>query len=106
ARTAADTLAEQLRTTAEAMDPAAGRMFGAVWVRTPDRATGRLLLVIHHLVVDGVSWRILHDDLRQLWAGEELDATGTSVRTWNTNLVQLAGSETVAGELPYWQTVA
>ncbi|WP_280213547.1 non-ribosomal peptide synthetase [Nocardia cyriacigeorgica] len=105
-RAAADILAEQLRGTAEAMDPAAGAMFGAVWVRTADRATGRLLLVIHHLVVDGVSWRIIHDDLRQLWAGEGLDGTGTSVRTWNTNLVQLAGSETLAGELPYWQTVA
>ena len=28
---------------------------------------GRLLLTIHHLVVDGVSWRILVPDLAAAW---------------------------------------
>ncbi|MBN9747745.1 hypothetical protein DMP23_42765 [Amycolatopsis sp. A1MSW2902] len=44
------------------MDPAAGVMVRAVWFG-PEGAPGRLLLVIHHAVIDGVSWRILFDDL-------------------------------------------
>ncbi|MET9488585.1 amino acid adenylation domain-containing protein [Nocardia sp. NPDC006630] len=104
---AADLLQEQLHAVGAGLDPAVGRMVGAVWVRTPDRATGRLLLVAHHLVVDGVSWRILHDDLRQLWQdGVLAPETGTSVKTWNTNLIRYAQGETLAAELPRWREIA
>ena len=44
------------------LDPAAGAMVRVVWFDAGD-APGRLLLVLHHLVVDGVSWRILLPDL-------------------------------------------
>ncbi|WP_020658821.1 non-ribosomal peptide synthetase [Amycolatopsis benzoatilytica] len=49
---------------------------------------GRLLLVLHHLVVDGVSWRILTEDLATAWearaAGRRprLAPAPTSFRTW------------------------
>ena len=45
--------------------PGDGRMLRAVWFR---RRSRRLLLVAHHLVVDGVSWRILAEDLAALLA--------------------------------------
>ena len=54
--------------------------------------TGRLLLTIHHLAVDGVSWRILVPDLAAAWAaiarGEEpsLPPRGTSFRRWAQRL--------------------
>ncbi|MEU1952190.1 amino acid adenylation domain-containing protein [Nocardia rhamnosiphila] len=103
----AEVLAEQSRATAATLDPAGGIVMGAVWVRTPDRTAGRLLLVIHHLVADRDSWRIVQDDLRRLWSGEPLGAaTGTSVRTWNTNLLRYAETEAVTGELSYWQAAA
>ncbi|MGW6331644.1 amino acid adenylation domain-containing protein [Nocardia rhamnosiphila] len=102
----AEVLAEQSRATAATLDPPAGIVLGAVWVRTPDRTAGRLLLVIHHLVADRVSWRIVQDDLRRLWSGEPLGAAGTSVRTWNTNLLRYAETEAVADELGYWQAAA
>lgn len=102
----AEVLAEHARATAATLDPAAGTVTGAVWVRTPDRTAGRLLLVIHHLVADRVSWRIVQDDLRRLWSGDPLGtAAGTSVRTWNTNLLRYAETEVVAGELDYWRAV-
>ena len=53
---------------------------------------GRLLVVVHHLVVDGVSWRILVPDLATAWAqiaaGADplLPAVGTSVRRWSHGL--------------------
>ncbi|WP_234440045.1 condensation domain-containing protein, partial [Streptomyces bicolor] len=47
------------RAAVRRLDPSAGVMVRAVWVDAgPDRV-GRLVLVAHHLVVDGVSWRIL-----------------------------------------------
>lgn len=106
-RTAGSHLRATLREAAELLDPAAGRMVAAVWVRSDDNAHGRLLLVIHHLVVDGVSWRILHDDLRQLWDDTDAAAeAGTSVKTWNTSLVELARTDTIRDTLPYWTTAA
>ncbi|WP_051028054.1 non-ribosomal peptide synthetase [Nocardia higoensis] len=72
---------------AERLDPAAGRMLQLVWF---DRAgqPGRLLVVAHHLVVDGVSWRILVPDLAAAWAEvsagrrPRLAPVGTSMRRW------------------------
>lgn len=70
---------------------------------------GRLLLVIHHLVVDGVSWRILLDELdrlyRQYMAGEQLQPSSktTDVRSWQH---YLSDEQTLARhrkQLPLWQ---
>ena len=46
------------------LNPAAGAMLSALWVSS----TGQLVLIIHHLAVDGVSWRILLEDLNIAWA--------------------------------------
>lgn len=106
-RTAGSVLREELARLAELLDPAAGRMVAALWLRSGDGAQGRLLLVIHHLVVDGVSWRILNDDLRQLWRDVTAPAEpGTSVKTWNTSLVRLATAPTAVDTLPYWRAAA
>jgi hypothetical protein len=48
--------------------PAAGVMVQAVWFDAGETAAGRLLLTIHHLAVDGVSWRILVPELAAAWA--------------------------------------
>ncbi|MEE8523271.1 MAG: non-ribosomal peptide synthase/polyketide synthase [Thermoanaerobaculia bacterium] len=69
---------------------------------------GRLLLVAHHLVIDGVTWRILLEDFerayRQLEHGAdvELDAKTTSYKEWAERLEAHAGSAELAAELPYW----
>ncbi|SDW43366.1 non-ribosomal peptide synthase domain TIGR01720/amino acid adenylation domain-containing protein [Amycolatopsis xylanica] len=69
------------------LDPHAGEMVRAVWFDLgPDRP-GRLLLVLHHLVVDGVSWRILAADLADAWAGRPLAAPATSFRRWARELL-------------------
>lgn len=67
-----------------------------------------LLLVIHHLVVDGVSWRILLEDLqkgyRQLESGEEIEPgiKATSFKRWAEALKEYAQSEEIETELDYW----
>ncbi|MEU9252739.1 amino acid adenylation domain-containing protein [Streptomyces sp. NPDC048270] len=73
------------------LDPAGGVMLRAVW----RRAARQLVLVAHHVVIDGVSWRILREDLATAWrqfaAGTpvELPAAGTSFRRW-TQLLERA----------------
>ena len=68
-----------------------GPLLRALLVQMPDHSQ-RLLLVIHHLVVDGVSWRILLDDLQQLYVGlregaaPALAGKTTSYQTWTARL--------------------
>ncbi|MFD8430174.1 amino acid adenylation domain-containing protein [Streptomyces coelicoflavus] len=72
----------------DGLDPAAGRMLRAVWIDRGPRRPGRLLLVVHHLAVDGVSWRILAPDLAEAWTAvtegrrPELGPVGTSLTQW------------------------
>jgi non-ribosomal peptide synthase protein (TIGR01720 family) len=67
-----------------------------------------LLLVIHHLVVDGISWRVLLEDLqtayRQLSQGEavQLPARTTSFKLWSEQVTAYAQSAALRKELPYW----
>ncbi|MFJ2192235.1 amino acid adenylation domain-containing protein [Kitasatospora sp. NPDC087861] len=56
-------VAEQRRDARRRLDPYRGELLRAVWF--DGRHSGLLLVVIHHLAVDGVSWRILLDDLAQ-----------------------------------------
>ncbi|NEQ30815.1 MAG: amino acid adenylation domain-containing protein [Leptolyngbya sp. SIO4C5] len=69
----------------------------------------RLLLIIHHLVVDGVSWRILLEDWQlahhQLSQGQplQLPPKTTSFQYWATQLTEYARSAALQSEIAYWQ---
>jgi amino acid adenylation domain-containing protein/non-ribosomal peptide synthase protein (TIGR01720 family) len=71
----------------------------------------RLLLVIHHLVVDGVSWRILLEDLQtaygQLRSGQpvRLPAKTASFQAWSRALREYAAGAELARELTYWESL-
>ncbi|MEW9701791.1 amino acid adenylation domain-containing protein, partial [Paenibacillus sp. SI8] len=70
-----------------------------------------LLIVIHHLVVDGVSWRILIEDLaagyEQFEKGEEirLPQKSDSFQTWAEQLATYANSPALEKDRAYWQRV-
>ncbi|MDA5280826.1 non-ribosomal peptide synthetase [Streptomyces sp. Isolate_45] len=102
--------ATQNRVQAE-LSPADGAVVRAVWFDAgPDRP-GRLLVLVHHLAVDGVSWRVLQEDLASAWQalseGREprLEPVGTSFRRWSSVLEQQALSPARSGELDLWRTV-
>ncbi len=87
-------------------------MFACVWlapVGDAEKATGRLLVVMHHLVVDGVSWRILVPDFMTAWAQisngapAQLAPVGTSMRRWAHALQDSAVGATA--ELPAWRAI-
>ncbi|NWD26683.1 amino acid adenylation domain-containing protein, partial [Pseudomonas yamanorum] len=69
----------------------------------------RVLLVIHHLVVDGVSWRVLFEDLQtahtQLSVGlpVSLPAKTSAFKTWAERLQAYARDSALNEQLPYWQ---
>ncbi|UVM20188.1 non-ribosomal peptide synthase/polyketide synthase [Pseudomonas wadenswilerensis] len=69
----------------------------------------RLLLVIHHLAVDGVSWRIIFEDLQQAYEqlregqAVQLPARTHSVRDWAQRLQAYALSTEVQAQRSYWQ---
>ncbi|MDX2604376.1 amino acid adenylation domain-containing protein [Streptomyces caniscabiei] len=84
-------VAGQKEAARRALSPDDGVMVRAVWF-----ASGRLLLVLHHLVVDGFSWRILLTDLAEALKGAELSPPGTSLRRWAGQL------HAPADELPLW----
>ncbi len=66
------------------------------------------MLVVHHLAVDGVSWRILLEDLvnvlRQIERREPpaLPPKTTSFRQWAEALTEFAASGSLDGERSYW----
>lgn len=77
-------------------------------IQKPDR----LLLVIHHLAVDGVSWRILLEDLqtvyKQLESGKpiQLPPKTTSFKHWAEKLTEYAQSPAAKKELTYWSNIS
>ena len=88
--------------------PLAGVMVQAVWFDAGVREAGRLLLSIHHLAVDGVSWRILVPDLAAAWAAiaegraPARAARGTSFRRWAHQLAAAAQDAGRERELALW----
>ncbi|WP_130904172.1 non-ribosomal peptide synthetase [Pseudomonas sp. Sample_22] len=63
----------------------------------------RLLLVIHHLAVDGVSWRVLLEDLQAAYQGEALPPKTSAFQAWADKLDAYARSDAAASELYWWQ---
>ena len=92
------------------LDLTAGPMVRAGWFEL-DAGERRLLLVAHHLVTDGVSWRIVLADLQQLCAQRlarqplALPYRSTPYDAWAQRLHAWVGTEALAAEMPHWQTV-
>src|ERR1700682_3345367 len=90
------------------LNPAAGVMLSALW----GPPTTQLVLIIHHLAVDGVSWRILLEDLNIAWVQHHsgqpvaLPAGGTSFARWAWLLAEHARSAGVVEQSEAWRQVA
>nr|WQM80062.1 non-ribosomal peptide synthetase [Streptomyces sp.] len=103
---------ERAARAGERLDPAEGRVVHAEWFDAGDDRPGTLVLTVHHLAVDGVSWRILLDDLRDGWRALADGRTpapppvGTGFGRWSRALAAHARDASVLAELPYWTQVA
>ncbi|WP_156766269.1 condensation domain-containing protein, partial [Mycobacterium sp. E342] len=90
------------------LKPATGVVLRAVWAQS----TGQLALIVHHLAVDGVSWRILLEDLNIAWAQHNsgqriaLPTPGTSFARWAELLPEHARRPEVVAQAEAWRQVA
>ncbi|MFE9325082.1 amino acid adenylation domain-containing protein [Nocardia sp. NPDC052278] len=100
-----------LHKAADRLDPGDGVLVQAVWLQDRNGSGPDLMwLVIHHLAVDAVSWRIILADLAQAWsqvsgAGEpHFGPVTTSFRRWVHGLVEQTPDRRSA-ELDLWKDV-
>ena len=104
-------LAEQTAHYQESLDLEKGVLFRAVLFLSP-LAEHQLLFVIHHLAVDGVSWRILSDDLELLLqhpgqpAIAVLGAKTSSYRQWYAALTAYGNSRGLQRQQDYWEQIS
>ena len=82
-----------------ACDLSSGPLLRAAWVDQ-----GRLLLVVHHLAVDAVSWRILLEDLERAYRGDPLTPVPTPFSDWARRLPEAARA--VEHRLDAWREPA
>ncbi|MFE7800503.1 amino acid adenylation domain-containing protein, partial [Nocardia sp. NPDC057440] len=100
-----------LHKAADRLDPGNGVLMQAVWIQDRNGSGPDLMwLVVHHLAVDAVSWRIILADLAQTWSqvsdGGEPHAgpVTTSFRRWVHGLVEQTPGRRSA-ELDLWKEV-
>ena len=95
------------RQAIDAIDPRAGAMVRAVWLSGAERRQ-LLLLTVHHLAVDVVSWQIMLSELAEAWRSLTSGATPralpefTSYRHWSELMWQRAAAPEVRTQREYW----
>jgi len=106
------TMEQKAASTQRRLNISKGPLLRAVLFKLPagseDSLADRLLLVIHHLVVDGVSWRILLEDLETVYEQcresetSALPPKTTPFKEWAERLDELARSPELARQVDYW----
>lgn len=84
------------------LDLSNGPLARAAWFNLGENRPPRLFIVIHHLIVDGVSWRILLQDLAEAISGSQFSAPTTSFQQWSQFLQTFAKSPDIQAETPFW----
>ncbi|MCD9120743.1 non-ribosomal peptide synthetase [Cupriavidus sp. UGS-1] len=102
-----DAIADRCGEAQRSLNLEQGPLLRALHVRLPD-GSERLLLAVHHLVVDGVSWRILMEDLQQAYRlarqGQSiaLPPKTASYKTWAETLAEQAHGDAMRRQADYW----
>jgi amino acid adenylation domain-containing protein/non-ribosomal peptide synthase protein (TIGR01720 family) len=100
-------LKEQGEQLQSSLDIGQGPLFKAAYFDGAD-GQGRLLLAIHHLAVDGVSWRIILSDLALAWTQlsrqqpVHLAVKTSSYQQWAQALLEYSESDALRAERDYW----
>lgn len=106
---AIQTIAARLQAS---LDLTAGPLMVAALFEKGEGRPASLLLIVHHLLIDGVSWRILIEEIlaayRQIEQGREprLPEPATGFAEWSRRLAGYARDRISTGERQYWLDVA
>jgi amino acid adenylation domain-containing protein/non-ribosomal peptide synthase protein (TIGR01720 family) len=97
-------LREAIDDLQRSLSPVDGPVWRAALYRLADG--DRLFLTVHHWAVDGVSWRILLEDLRRAWSQNgaiDLPPATDPPTHWAHGLAQAAASDRFLAQRDYWQ---
>ncbi len=104
-------LDEAALTAQRSLDLATGTLVKGLFFRLGGARSPRLFLTVHHLVMDGVSWRLVLEDLAtaygQLAQGRPVDlgAKSSSYQQWSQRLADHVRSGGLDHEISHWQDV-
>jgi mycobactin peptide synthetase MbtF len=102
------TLASHAPALIDSIDPFNGAMVRALWCDAPGPEAGRMLLVVHHLASDAVSWYVLLAGLSAAWEKVaerkplELPGEYTTYREWSQLLERRSRSTNLIAQRDYW----
>ena len=99
----ASELTSHCLTAQHALRVDAGLLLSAVYfAHTEAQHPARLYMAIHHLAVDGVSWRILLEDLEAILSGKVAEPVPTPFVNWAHHLNSLTTDATIMSQHEYW----
>ncbi len=107
----ADLITEHSNKYQESLNLEKGPLFRIVYFRLGENVNDRLLIIIHHLVIDAVSWRIILEDLQTAYeqlinkVEVKLPAKTTSFKYWAEKLMDSADTKVWLDELDYWENI-
>ncbi|MEC4817968.1 MAG: amino acid adenylation domain-containing protein, partial [Scytonema sp. PMC 1069.18] len=96
------TMQETCAQAQKSLDVSQGPLARAVLFQLGCDRPHRLLIVIHHLIIDGVSWRILLEDLVDAIQGASLTPPTTSFQDWSHFLQSYTRSKALQEEQQFW----
>ena len=91
--------------TQSSLNLSEGSLLRAVLFKMGEGEPDRLLLAVHHLAVDGVSWRVLVEDLQTACDESPLPDKTDSFKRWAERLTEYAQSEELKQELVFWESI-
>ncbi|MBP0624105.1 condensation domain-containing protein [Cupriavidus consociatus] len=107
-----DTRDNAIHASQTSLDIEQGTLWRVVWLAGPTLAESRLLIVVHHLLIDGISWSPLLQDISDGYqgarAGKELAPLlkTTSVKAWVGQWQHALGSAELDADREYWNGFA
>ncbi|MCM2493680.1 condensation domain-containing protein [Burkholderia glumae] len=93
------------------LDIESGRLMALRWLESTDLSSSRLLVVVHHLAIDGVSWSILMQDLADVYLrlrareAAALPLKTTSAKTWIEQWHALAQGDALDEDRRFWRGI-
>ncbi|WP_185723077.1 condensation domain-containing protein [Burkholderia anthina] len=93
------------------LDLEGGRLMAVRWLESTGVSSSRLLIVVHHMAIDGVSWSILLQDLADCYlrlrarTAAALPPKTSSVKAWVDQWLALAQGDALDDDRRYWRSV-
>jgi amino acid adenylation domain-containing protein/non-ribosomal peptide synthase protein (TIGR01720 family) len=98
-----DKLGKILTSWQSGFDLKCGATYSIGYIHGYKDGSSKIFFALHHLIVDTVSWRILAEDLRDIYNGKELGRKGSSYRQWVNTVKEYANAH--EAEKVYWTNI-